>query len=72
VLRLQANGQQEQMTLDLASSSSNAGTLPIRSGDQIVVDRRRNFLREILVPALGIIGSVASVGLLVDRISREN
>jgi polysaccharide export outer membrane protein len=72
VLRLQANGQQEQMTLNLASPSSNAGTLPIRSGDQIVVDRRKNFLREVLVPALGIIGSVASVGLLIDRVSRNN
>jgi len=70
VLRLQPNGQQEQMTLDLANPSSNAGTLPIHSGDQIVVDRKRNFFKDFLVPALGIIGSVASVGLLIDRVSR--
>jgi len=70
VLRLQPNGQQEQMMLDLANPSSNAGTLPIRSGDQIVVDRKRNFFKDFLVPALGIIGSVASVGLLIDRVSR--
>jgi polysaccharide export outer membrane protein len=69
VLRLQPNGQQEQLTLDLSSPSSNAGTQPIRSGDQIIVDRKRSFARDILVPALGIIGSVASVGLLIDRIS---
>jgi polysaccharide biosynthesis/export protein len=69
VLRLQPNGQQEQLTLDLSSASSNAGTRPIRSGDQIIVDRKRSFARDILVPALGIIGSVASVGLLIDRIS---
>jgi polysaccharide biosynthesis/export protein len=69
VLRLQPNGQQQQLTLNLQSASSNDGTLPIRSGDQIIVDRKRSFARDILVPALGIIGSVASVGLLIDRIS---
>lgn len=69
VLRLQPNGEQAQIKLDLASPSSNDGTLPVRSGDQIIVDRKRSFARDILVPALGIIGSVASVGLLVDRIS---
>jgi polysaccharide biosynthesis/export protein len=72
LLRLQRNGQQEQMTLNLSSPSSNDGTLPVRSGDQIIIDRRRSFARDILVPALGIIGSVASVGLLIDRISRNN
>jgi polysaccharide export outer membrane protein len=69
VLRFGPGGQQEQLKLDLLSSNSNAGALPIRSGDQIIVDRRRSFTRDILIPALGIIGSVASVGLLVDRIS---
>jgi hypothetical protein len=44
----------------------------VLSGDQIVVDRRRNFLREVLVPTLGIIGSIASLGLLIDRVSRNN
>jgi polysaccharide export outer membrane protein len=69
VLRLQPNGQQEQMTLNLADPNSNQGTLPVRSGDQIIVDKRKSFARDILLPALGIIGSIASVGLLIDRIS---
>jgi polysaccharide export outer membrane protein len=69
VLRLQPNGQQLQTTLNLSNPSSNEGTTPIRSGDQIIVDKKRSFARDILVPALGIIGSVASVGLLIDRIS---
>ena len=58
--------------LNLADPSSNQGTLPVRSGDQIIVDRRKSFFRDILVPALGIIGSIASVGLLIDRVSRNN
>jgi polysaccharide export outer membrane protein len=72
VQRFGPGGHQEQFKVDLLNPNSTAGTLPIRSGDQIIVDRRRSFARDILIPALGIIGSVASVGLLVDRISRNN
>jgi hypothetical protein len=36
------------------------------------VDRRRNFLKDIVLPTLGVIGSVASIALLVDRVGREN
>ncbi len=72
VLRLQPDGQQQQLVLDLADPNGSEGTLPIKSGDQIVVDRRRSFFREVLVPALGIIGSIASLGLLIDRVGRSN
>ena len=72
VIRLEPNGGQQQLVINLANASSTEGTLPVRSGDQIVVDRRKSFFRDILVPALGIIGSVASVGLLIDRVSRHN
>jgi protein involved in polysaccharide export with SLBB domain len=72
VIRLEPNGAQQQLVINLADPSRTEGTLPVRSGDQIVVDRRKSFFRDILVPALGIIGSVASVGLLIDRVSRTN
>jgi polysaccharide export outer membrane protein len=72
VIRLEPNGGQQQLVINLANANSTQGTLPVRSGDQIVVDRRKSFFRDILVPALGIIGSVASVGLLIDRVSRHN
>jgi hypothetical protein len=42
----------------------------VHSGEQIVVDRRRSFLKDIVLPTLGIIGSVASIALLVDRTTR--
>jgi len=54
--------------LDLENSASTDFSIPIRSGDMIVVDRRKSFTKDILLPALGIIGSIASVGLLIDRI----
>jgi polysaccharide export outer membrane protein len=72
VLRLQPNGEQQQIVLNLADSHGSDGTRPIRSGDQIVVDRRRSFFRDVMLPALSIIGSVASLGLLIDRVGRNN
>jgi len=72
VIRLEPNGQQQQLVLDLSSSGSTEGTLPVRSGDQIIVDRRKSFMRDVLLPAIGIVGSIASLGLLIDRISRNN
>jgi hypothetical protein len=29
-------------------------------------------MKDILLPTLGVIGSVASLGLLIDRVSRRN
>ena len=69
VLRLDANGQQQQLSLNIADPSSKASLIPIRSGDQIIVDRRRSFFRDILLPTLSIVGSIASVGILIDRVS---
>lgn len=72
ILRLTSSGQQTQMVVDLTDPSGSAGTMPIRSGDQIIVDKRKSFFKDIVVPALGIIGSIASLGLLIDRVSRRN
>jgi polysaccharide export outer membrane protein len=72
VLRLDQSGQQRELLVDLTDPAAGAGLTPVQSGDQILIDRRRNFFREVLVPALGIIGSVASLGLLIDRVSRDN
>jgi hypothetical protein len=44
----------------------------VRSGDQIVVDKKKSFFKDIMLPALGVIGSIASLGLLIDRVTRKN
>jgi polysaccharide export outer membrane protein len=72
VLRFEPNGQQRQFMVDISDASTSGGTTPIRSGDQIVVDRKKSFVKDILLPTLGVIGSIASVGLLIDRINRKN
>lgn len=71
VLRVDASGRQQHFTVDLEDPDAGSGTLPVRSGDQIVVPPKRNFFRQVLVPTLGVIGSIASLGLLIDRYSRR-
>jgi len=70
VVRLNPNGEQEQVTIDLTDPNSRYGSIPVRSGDQIIVDRRKSFMKDVLLPTLGVIGSIASLGLLIDRVSR--
>jgi polysaccharide export outer membrane protein len=72
LIRLTPEGRQTQMVLNLTDTRGSQGTTPLRSGDQIVIDRKKSFFRDILVPTIGIIGSVASLGLLIDRVSRKN
>jgi len=72
IIRFTPTGQQQVFRVDLENSNSTDFSLPVRSGDQIVVDRKRSFTKDILLPTLGVIGSVASVGLLIDRIGRGN
>jgi polysaccharide export outer membrane protein len=69
LVRLTPTGQQQQYVLDLKDPKASAGTTQLHSGDQIVIDRKKSFFRDILIPALGIIGSIASLGLLIDRVS---
>ena len=69
VLRKAGNSERE-FFVDLLDPQSAAANLRVRSGDQIVVDRKKSFFRDILLPTLGVVGSVASLGLLIDRYSR--
>jgi polysaccharide export outer membrane protein len=71
VLRLDPNGQQNELIINLTDPTGASSRIPVQSGDQIIVDRRRSFMRDVLLPTLGVIGSIASLGLLVDRVSRN-
>lgn len=51
-----------EMILDLTRPESGAAAMPIRSGDQIVVPRRRDVFRDVVIPASSVAG--AFVGLL--------
>ena len=70
VIRNEPSGTQHVFYADLQDPADRLAQSPIRSGDQIVVDRKKSFVKDIFLPALGLIGSIASVGLLIDRINR--
>ena len=72
LIRMTPSGQQTQFTVNLLDPKGSGGTTPLRSGDQVVVDRKKSFFKDILLPTIGVIGSVASLGLLIDRVSRRN
>lgn len=71
VVRTEASGRQQEFQVNLNDPESGAGTLQVRSGDQIIVPPKRNFFKDVMLPVLGVIGSVASLGLLIDRYSRN-
>jgi len=72
IIRMTPSGQQTQFTINLQDPKGSQGTTALRSGDQIVLDRKKSFMKDILLPTIGVIGSIASLGLLIDRISRNN
>jgi polysaccharide biosynthesis/export protein len=63
--------QQRELIVNLLDPQGTSSNIRVHSGDQIVVDRKRSFFREVFLPALGVVGSVASLGLLIDRYSRK-
>jgi polysaccharide export outer membrane protein len=72
VLRKDASGRQREFYVSLLDPEGSAAALRVHSGDQIVVDRRKSFFREIFLPGLSVLGSAASIYLLIDRANRNN
>ena len=63
-------GRQREFLVDLMSPEGSSSTLRVHSGDQIVVDRKRSFFKDIFIPTLGVLGSMASIYLVIDRAGR--
>ncbi len=70
ILRTDPRGEQRELFVDLQNPERGLASTPVHSGDQIVVDRKKSFFKDFLVPALTVVGSVASVGLLIERATR--
>ncbi len=71
ILRKEPNGGQRELYVNLLDPEGGAATVRVHSGDQIVVDRRRSFFRDVFLPGLSVIGSAASIYLLIDRANRN-
>lgn len=72
VLRREPNGGQRELYVNLLDPEGASATVRVHSGDQIVVERRKSFFRDVFLPGLSVIGSAASIYLLIDRANRTN
>jgi polysaccharide biosynthesis/export protein len=70
VLRREAGGRQREFFVNLLDPEGSSATVRVHSGDQIVVDRRKSFFHDIFLPALSVVGSAASIYIVVDRARR--
>lgn len=59
--RVMVTRAQQRETFDLTMANAPGATREVRSGDQVVVARRRNVLTEIIVPAASMIGAAAAI-----------
>lgn len=71
VLRKEPNGGQREFMISLLEPTPTS-LIRVQSGDQIVVDRKRSFFKDIFLPALGVVGSAASIYLVIDRANSNN
>jgi polysaccharide export outer membrane protein len=69
VIRNEPSGNQRVFFVSLKDPNDHLAQSPVHSGDQIVVDRSKSALKDVILPALGVIGSIASLGLLIDRVT---
>jgi polysaccharide biosynthesis/export protein len=67
LVRTDAGGTQREIHFNLNDPTDPIGSGPVHSGDLVVVDRKRSIFREVVFPFVGLVGSVASIVLLIDR-----
>ena len=65
-VRLQRTGA-PQLVLNLTRLDSGAAQMPIRSGDQILVERKRSFFSQVILPTVTVLGAVASIGIFIHQ-----
>jgi polysaccharide export outer membrane protein len=59
------------MALDLTRPDLALARMTLRSGDQIVVDRARSVLRDVVAPWAALIGGAAAIANMVVQITRH-
>lgn len=65
-VRLQRGGMES--LVDLTLPGEGLADSPIRSGDRIIVDRRRDVMRTYVAPVLSFVGSISSIMILLSYI----
>jgi polysaccharide export outer membrane protein len=62
--------QVERSTLDMTLPDSPAATLETRSGDQVLVSRRRNLYQEVIAPASSIFAAAAALASVIIQLTK--
>jgi protein involved in polysaccharide export with SLBB domain len=70
IFRGEPGGNRRELYANLQDPEDPIGRAPVHSGDQIIIDKSKSFFREILLPTLSLIGSLASIALLIRRYNR--
>ena len=70
VFRTEPGGSRRELYVNLQDPSDAVAQAPVHSGDQIIVDRKTSFFKDILVPIVSVAGSIASIVLLARRFNR--
>jgi polysaccharide export outer membrane protein len=69
--RLRLIRQEREIIVDLRRVDASGAGMPIRSGDQIVVERERAVFRDVIAPTVGVFGAIASiVGVILYNSNR--
>lgn len=70
IFRADPSGNRRELFVNLKDPEDPIGRSPVHSGDQIIVDRSHSFFKEVFLPALSLLGSIASIALLIRRFNR--
>lgn len=62
--------QEQRQVLDLTRPDSHSTLIEARSGDQLLVARRRNFFLDVLAPSSSVFAAAASVASIIIQLSR--
>ena len=60
----------QKQVLDLTRPDTYAVTIEARSGDQLLVGRRRNFFTDVLAPSSSVFAAAASVASIIIQLTR--
>lgn len=62
--------REQKQTLDLTRPDTRSATIEARSGDQLLVGRRRSFFLDVLAPSSSVFAAAASVASIIIQLSR--
>jgi protein involved in polysaccharide export with SLBB domain len=63
--------QPDPRLIDLLRPDAQTAQAEVRSGDQILVDRRRSFFQDYLAPASSVVAAAAAITSIIVQVSRK-